>query len=358
MDQTIERAIILIPSLEPDARILGYIKRLNQYGLSRIIIVDDGSGEEYQDTFKALEECGCTVLKHDINIGKGSALKTGYRYIKDNIVGYSCIVTADSDGQHSEEDVYKLAIEAGGMQDGLLLGVRDFKKAGIPAKSLIGNRITAAVLAGLYGRYIPDTQTGLRAFGPNLIDLMLDIKGERFEYETQVLISCIRSNIPISTIPIQTIYENENRGTHFNAVRDSLKIIGIIMGDFVKFFLSSLICAVIDMGIAWILFDLLKAVMHGRDFLRIIFATAVARCISVIVNYLLNKNLVFKNNNVSNNRLLRYLILCTVNMLLSAVGVYMIHTVFGLDEKITKLICDGCLFIFSYYIQQRWVFRA
>ena len=219
MNQKIKSTIILIPTLEPYAGILSYIKRLKHYGLSRIVIVDDGSGKEYQNIFKTLEEYGCIVLRHNINLGKGSALKTGYRYIKDNMGDYSCIVTADSDGQHSEEDVYKLAVEAGELQDGLLLGVRDFKNGAIPMKSLVGNKITARVLAGLYGKYIPDTQTGLRAFGPKLINLMLDIKGERFEYETQVLISCIRSNVPISTTPIQTIYENENRGTHFKAVR-------------------------------------------------------------------------------------------------------------------------------------------
>ena len=130
------------------------------------------------------------------------------------------------------------------------------------------------------------------------------------------------------------------------------------MADFTKFFFTSLICAVIDIGIAWILFDSLKAGMHGRDFLRIIFATAVARCISITVNYLLNKNLVFKNNTENNHTLPRYLILCAVNILFSAIGVYMIHTVFGLNEKITKIICDAFLFIFSYQIQQRWVFRT
>jgi putative flippase GtrA len=350
MNQTINKSIILIPSLEPDERLPAYIKQLHQYGLSRIVIVDDGSGKEYQSIFKTLEEYGCIVLRHSVNLGKGSALKTGFRYIKENISDYSCVVTADSDGQHLAEDVEH--------HDGLLLGVRDFKKSGIPFKSLIGNRITSAVLAGLYGRYIPDTQTGLRAFGPRLMDLMLDIKGERFEYETQVLISCIRSNIPIRTIPIQTIYENENRGTHFNAVRDSLKILGIITSDFLKFFSSSIICAVIDIGIAWALFDLLKTVMQGHDFLRIIFATAAARCISIAANYLLNKNFVFKSSNDNSRALVRYLILCAVNILLSAVGVYMIHTTLGLNEKITKIICDVCLFIFNYYLQQRWVFRA
>ncbi|WP_159442064.1 bifunctional glycosyltransferase family 2/GtrA family protein [Clostridium sp. Marseille-P2415] len=358
MKQAEKHSIILIPSLEPDAKLPVYIKELNKYGLSRIVIVDDGSGGNYQNIFNALENGGCTVLRHRENLGKGTALKTGFQFIKENLNGYSCIVTVDSDGQHAAKDVYKLIKEAVCRPDALLLGVRDFKEAGVPAKSLIGNRITSAAFAALYGRYLSDTQTGLRAFGPMLMDQMLAIKGSRFEYETQVLITCIRSKIPILTIPIQTIYENENRSTHFNAVGDSLKIIRIITSDFIKFFSSSIICSAIDLGIAWALLDLLKSVLQGKDFLRIIFATVAARWVSIAANYLLNKNFVFQDKQAKGRGLIRYLILCVINILLSAAGVYILHTALGSNEKMAKMICDTGLFIFSYQIQQRWVFRA
>ncbi|MDR0923070.1 MAG: bifunctional glycosyltransferase family 2/GtrA family protein [Hungatella sp.] len=356
MKQTIEHAIVLIPSLEPDRRLPVYIKGLGEYGLSRIIIVDDGSGNDYQDIFKELEEWGCTVIHNSINRGKGFALKAGYDYIRENVSGYSCIITADSDGQHAPEDVYKLAMEAEGHPDALILGVRDFKKAGIPAKSLIGNRVTSAIFAALYGKYLPDTQSGLRAFGPKLTGRMLGIKGEGFEYETQVLITCIRSKISVLTIPIQTIYEDENRGTHFKAVRDSLKIIAILVADFMKFLSSSVICSFVDIGIAWTLLDWLKPYMKWEDFLRIMIATAFARSVSIAVNYLLNKNVVFKDRQASGHSLIRYLSLCAFNILLSAAGVYILHLAPGFNEKTAKLLCDGCLFLLGYQIQQRWVF--
>lgn len=241
MNQTEKHTIVLIPALEPDYRLLVYVKELQEYGLSHIIIVDDGSGKDFRKLFKKLEDRGCTVLHHSVNRGKGQALKTGYRHIKKTISDYTCIVTADSDGQHTAEDVYKLAKEAEGHPDALILGVRNFKKAGIPAKSLIGNRVTSAIFAALYGKYFPDTQSGLRAFGCRFTDQMIAIKGQRFEYETQVLISCIRSRIPVLPIPIQTIYENENKGTHYKAVKDSLKIIHILGADFVRFLSASTI---------------------------------------------------------------------------------------------------------------------
>ncbi|GLC78051.1 GtrA family protein [Lacrimispora brassicae] len=356
MNQTEKHSIVLIPSLEPDKRLPVYVKKLGEYGLSHIVIVDDGSGDDYQDIFKELEEAGCTVLRHMVNRGKGLALKTGYRHIKENISGYGCIVTADSDGQHAPEDVYKLAKEAQGCPDALILGVRDFKKVGIPAKSLIGNRVISAVFAGLYGKCLPDTQTGLRAFGPELTGWMMDIKGEGFEYETQVLITCIRSQIPVLTVPIQTIYEDENRGTHFKAVRDSLKIIRLLGSDFVKFLSSSLACSFLDMGLAWALLDYLKPYMQGKDFLRIMIATAAARLVSVAVNYLLNKTVVFKDRHSPGCSLIRYLVLCVCNILLSSAGVYVLHGALGFHEKAAKLLSDGCLFLLGYQIQQRWVF--
>jgi len=356
MKQTIKQAIVLIPSLEPDRRLPVYVKELREYGLSRIVIVDDGSGNEYQDIFKELEEFGCTLLRHSVNRGKGLALKTGYEYIRRNMPGYTCIVTADSDGQHAPEDVYKLANAAEGHPDTLILGVRDFKKAGLPVKSFIGNRVSSAIFAALYGRYLPDTQSGLRAFGPKLAGRMLSIKGERFEYETQVLITFIRSGIPVFTIPIQTIYEDENRGTHFNAVRDSLKIMGILGADFMKFLSSSVACSFIDIGIAWVLLDWLKPYMQGKDLLRIMIATAFARSVSIAVNYILNKNMVFKNKDAAGYSLIRYLGLCLFNILLSAAGVYILHVNLGFNEKMAKILCDVCLFFLGYQIQQRWVF--
>lgn len=356
MSQNMKRSVVLIPSLEPDERLTVYVRELNRYEMFHIVVVDDGSGKEYSHIFRELEREGCTVLHHGENQGKGCALKTGYQYIKENLSGCRSVITADSDGQHMAEDVYRLAMASGDQPDGLWLGVRDFKKAGVPPKSLIGNRITSLVFAGLYGKYIPDTQTGLRAFGPKLMDQMLDIKGDRFEYETQVLISCIRSKVPVRTIPIETVYEKENEGTHFHALWDSLSVMKVVVSGFMKFFSVSLVSTVIDMAVAWVLFDLLRTVMEGQDFLRIMVATAAARCMSMSFNYAMNKNFVFQQGRAKGHGLARYLVLSGVNMLLSAAGVYMLHQLLGLDEKLVKMVCDACLFIFSYHIQQRWVF--
>ncbi len=355
VDQPKGKTIVLIPSLEPDERLLSYVQQLREYGLLHIVIVDDGSGERYQPIFRQLSENGCVVLRHAVNEGKGAALKTGFRCIEQQFGDAASVVTADSDGQHAAEDVYRLAEEAKRHPDALVLGVRDFGSGGIPPKSLLGNRITSSMFALLYGKRLSDTQTGLRAFGSRMLAFMQGVRGSRFEYELQMLISCIQSGIPIHTMPIQVIYENGNAGTHFKAVRDSARVMGVLFASFFRFISSSITSAVVDLGVAWLLLDFLRPILGQQDFLRILLATVTARIISIMVNYMLNRHFVFRSKD-NRGSLWRYLTLCAIVILLSSIGVYVIHTVFPISDKIAKLICDALLFLLSYQAQQRWVF--
>ncbi|GBG12280.1 hypothetical protein PAT3040_07152 [Paenibacillus agaridevorans] len=349
--------IILIPSLEPDERLLLYVQQLREYGLNNIVILDDGSGEEFQWIFRELSEKGCILLRHMENQGKGSALKTGFHYIERHFHEIACVVTADSDGQHAAEDVYRIAEEALLRPEALILGVRNFSEGGIPPKSLLGNRVTSVMFAMLYGKRLTDTQTGLRAFGPQLLAFMQGVNGSRFEYELQMLISCVQSGVPIHTLPIQVIYENRNAGTHFKPLRDSARVMRVLVSSFVRFISSSLAGSVVDLGLAWLLLDLLKPVLGEQDYIRILLATTIARVFSILVNYLLNKHFVFRQED-SRGSLWRYLTLCAFVILISSTGVYFFHTLFLMSEKIAKLICDAMLFLLSFQMQRRWVFAA
>ena len=98
-------AVILIPSLEPDDRLPAYAVKLLEKGFAHLVVVDDGSSEKYQPIFNRLAEMeGCTVLHHEVNKGKGCALKTGYAYIEENMPECVGVITADADGQHTVED--------------------------------------------------------------------------------------------------------------------------------------------------------------------------------------------------------------------------------------------------------------
>ena len=353
-----EQAVILIPSLEPDERLPAYISRLKEGGFARIVVVDDGSGDAYRTIFDQVDEVAdTTVLHHEVNKGKGVALKTGYQYIMEHFPQISGVITADADGQHTVEDCLRLAGELEKGERALYLGSRDFSLANIPPKSRTGNRITSIVFRLLYGQYLPDTQTGLRAFRREELPFMISVEGERFEYEMKVLIACSRAGIPMIPVTIETIYEDENKGTHFHPIRDSWRIYKVILGSFFKFMASSLACVAVDQG----LFNLLNLVVFANGAKKeagiILLCTVIARVISATVNFLLNRNFVFGKNGKAGKAFIRYVILCVCIMLLSAGGTWLLGLT-GMSSTLAKLITDTILYFVSYRFQERWVFKG
>ncbi|MGV8907070.1 MAG: GtrA family protein [Acetobacterium sp.] len=358
MNQDIEFFTVIIPSLDPNQDLLLYIDSLITVGFKRILVINDGSSDEHNYIFKAISKMKyCVVLCHPENKGKGEALKTGYAYVKENTPDCKGIVTADSDGQHAVNNAYEVAEAIIRSPNSLVLGVRDFSKKNTPFKSLLGNRLTSAVMFILFGKWLSDTQTGLRGFSSCLIDKMMKIKGQRYEYEMQVLIDFIWNKYQIFQVEIETIYENNNQGTHFRVVWDTLRIFKVMISNFLIFFSSSILSALVDLSLAWLLLFMLKNKLSGSDFLRIAIATALARIASIGVNYLLNKNYVFRSSGNYDKSLERYLLLGLMVMALSALSVYFLHINFGMDEMISKLITDSMLFFLSYHIQKNWVFQ-
>lgn len=357
MINAIQDTTILIPSLEPDERLPAYIKKLSENGFGHIVVVDDGSSEAYQPIFHEVEAIErVTVLHHDINHGKGVALKTGYQHILDDLPETQTIITADADGQHTVPDCIRLANEAHKGGKVLYLGSRDFSLPNIPPKSRSGNRITSIVFKLLYGQYLPDTQTGLRAFRREELPFMLSVEGERFEYEMKVLIACSRAGIKMVPITIETIYENANEGTHFHPIKDSFRIYKVIFGSFLKFMGSSLFCVILDQGI----FNLLNLAVFANGDKKnasiILLCTIIARIISATVNFLLNRNVVFGSKGHAGKAFARYVILAAAIMLLSAGGTWLLGLT-GMSSTVAKLITDTVLYFVSYRFQQQWVFK-
>lgn len=214
-------SIILIPSFQPTETLNTIVLQLTEYDL-RVIVIDDGSGKEYKSVFDSLPK-SVTVLRHEINRGKGAALKTGYKFIKNNFESYVAI-TADGDGQHSVEDIHSMIDTYDVHPGSLLLGTRQFKDKTVPFRSRFGNTLTNKLFTLATKQRITDTQTGLRAFDHSLIDFMLSVDGERYEYELNVLLSAAKHTVPIVEHPIATIYLNNNQASHFRPIVDSARI--------------------------------------------------------------------------------------------------------------------------------------
>ncbi len=353
----ISNLTVLIPALEPGPLLIPYVEHLKEKGLCRFVIVDDGSGSEYDNIFEPMKEiAGCHVIRYETNRGKGYALKTGYKYIKHH--NPECrVITVDSDGQHLPDDVVKIAVAIEQHPKALILGVRDFSQSGIPHKSYVGNRFTSVLFYIFHRKWLSDTQTGLRGFDSTLLDTMSEAPGDRFEYETRVLVDCVKKNIEIVGVPIDTVYFDSNKGSHFRTFRDSAKVMQVLFGSFFRFFCSSVLSTAVDLGLAFFLFDRLRSELWGKDFLRISAATAIARFVSVCLNYTLNSKFVFKSSERKTITFFRYILLCILIMSLSALFVYILSTSLGANEKPAKLLADGLLFFLSYYVQSRWVFR-
>ncbi len=348
--------VILIPSLEPDDRLVPYARELEQAGFVHRVIVDDGSSEKFQGIFSRLEEEGCVVLHHDVNHGKGVALKTGYTWIQKNVPECEAVLTADSDGQHTVPDCLAVISRLYDGEDALYLGSRDFSLPNVPPKSRVGNRCTSVIFKLCYGKWLPDTQTGLRAFRASELPFMTAIEGDRYEYEMNVLISCARRGLPMIPVTIETVYENGNEGTHFHPIRDSWRIYKLILGSFFKFMGSSLICVLVDQILAGMLATWLLPLMGLADKGSLIWISGLAaRLISSILNFSLNKAFVFKMKGSAGHAAVRYALLCVLIICLSNLGVQAL-TAIGFARWIAKLLCDTLLYFVSYNIQNLWVF--
>ena len=216
--------IPVIPSLNPDAKLINLVNELIENSFKNIIIVDDGSIDKIIFN-KLKEKSEVIVLTHDVNKGKGAALKTAFSYYKDKLIDkYKGVVCLDSDGQHRVSDAINVA-NTMIKENKFTLGTRLFNTKETPLRNKTGNRITSRVFKWFYGVYIKDTQTGLRAIPNRLIDLHLNTYGDRFEYEMNALIDLVKSGEKIQEVDIKTVYlPNSNKKSNFKVFKDSYTI--------------------------------------------------------------------------------------------------------------------------------------
>lgn len=347
---------VIIPSLNPDEKLMRVIDGLESLGFDDIIVVNDGSKEENLCYFpNPSERKSCTLLTHEINRGKGAGLKTAFKYFIENRPDRIGVVTVDGDAQHNPEDVLSCC-EKMIKTNTLVLGTRNFSLPHVPSRSRKGNRITSFVFHLCCGLKISDTQTGLRAIPSQYIKSLLAVSGERFEYETNVLLNMKTFNIPYSEQEIKTVYIQENQTSHFRPVVDSFRIYSLI----IKFMASSIISSFVEL-IAFCLLETFLGNCVGRS--SILLFTVCSRIISSIVNFTINRKSVFKNSACRQSlgkSILRYYLLALPIMLLSAFSVTLISHLLGdtvpIVTTLIKAVVDIVLFIVSFRIQREWVF--
>lgn len=352
-----KKTLVLIPALNPPENLIEYIKELKENGLNEILIVNDGSSDNFKFIFENAQKMGCVVFEHEKNLGKGKALKNGFKYFLENynLEDFNGVVTADSDGQHKVEDVLKISKQLDENVRNLILGCRNFDDDIVPARSKFGNKVTINVFRIFYNKKISDTQTGLRGFPNNILKEMLEISGDKFEYETRMLIYCFDNNIKIDEVEISTVYFNNNAETHFNAITDSARIYKVIFSSFLRYLFSSISSFVVDVTLFTLFLIFFKNYFQISK--AIIFSTIFARVISSIFNFILNKNYVFNSKIKIKNLIFKYYLLCICIMLSSAFFTSIIWSLLKINETVVKIFVDLFLFLMSYSIQKNYIFK-
>ena len=220
---------IILPSLDPDDKFIGVVKCLADSGFENIVIVDDGSDAGHQSYFvQAQEYPQCVVLHHELNKGKGRALKTAFEYLIKERAELEGTITIDGDGQHILPDIIACGERMLELGDKVVLGCRDFDQPGVPKRNAAGNKSTSRIFKIFCGISLSDTQTGLRAIPAQYFQPFCAIEGERFEYETNMLLQMKRQGIEFYEQPIATVYDPDDYSSHYNVVKDSLRIFRVM----------------------------------------------------------------------------------------------------------------------------------
>ncbi len=347
--------VVVIPAYEPTEDFVGYAERVASFA-RRLVVVNDGSGKDYDSIFESISKIeNVTYFSYPENHGKGYALKYAIKYCIEELDPDSIIVTADCDGQHKTKDilrVYRAALEH---HDALILGSRDFDSPNVPFRSRLGNQPMRFFFGLLYGQSLYDTQTGLRGFSLEVARGLLGVHGDRFEYELGCLIYARRQRIPILEVSIETVYPDDPKDhkSHFKAISDSLRVIGVLVGNLGSYIASSALSSVVDV----LTFMLLTVVVFPDiDALNTLIATLSARVLSSLINYTLNHRYVFKV--ATPGSMPRYYILwtCQLGASYGLVTVFRLLGVDGIWLTVAKGVGDLGLALISYQIQQHWVF--
>ena len=384
-----KRQFTLIPAYKPNDNLISFIQSLETRGLE-VVVVNDGSGEEYLPLFHKIQEQSLAKVMHlEKNQGKGAALRGGLSYL-NTINDDFQVITLDADGQHSLQDALFLLQKSMEEEGSLFLGSRAQSKDS-PLRSRIGNYLTKKVFSLTTGVRVEDTQTGMRAFSKQLIPKLLKIQGNRYEYEMNMLLDFAKQGIPIKEYPIETIYINDNEESHFDTVKDSIRIYSQIL----KFISSSLLSFCID----FLLYTLSFALSGS-----ILFSNAFARLISLHCNFFMNKNYVFQNTSertgkenpawkeiaeetenvtakgeiaeetesvtakgekverteaIKREHLKEYLSYLGLALSLFAINTLLLSAiaeVLGVNAYLAKIITEILLFILSYFVQKHLIF--
>ena len=339
------RLAVLIPAYRPSDSLVDVVRSLAEKSFPHIVVVDDGSGAEFHDTFARVAEFpGVELLRHATNMGKGAALKTGLNHVLCTLPDVAGVVTADADGQHHPNDIERVGESLLAHSDSLVLGCRTFRGE-VPLRSRIGNVATSAIMHALMGRKISDTQTGLRGIPTALALRILRLEANGYEFELEMLIAAHKWGVGLVEEPIRTIYQPGNPSSHFNPIVDSMKIYFILL----RFGSVSLFTALLD-NLIFIL-----ALRQGGS---VLLSQILGRTVGLAFNYTMVRSSVFYSHQRHKSVLPKYLLLALVSGTASYGGIRLLSAKLGINPVPAKLMVESLLFLVNFAVQRLFIFKA
>lgn len=203
--------LALIPAYNEADRIAAVVAQAGVH--LPVLVVDDGSTD---DTAARAGEVGAEVLRQTPNQGKGTALRMGFRHAFDQ--GYEAALTLDADGQHDPTEIPKFLYAYADRQADLIIGARDFDQ--IPLIRRVANILGRKSLSWALGQPVHDNQSGYRLISRRLLEATLSSRESGFEFEVEMIVTCIQRGFALDWVPIRTIYAGEK--SHINPLHHAI----------------------------------------------------------------------------------------------------------------------------------------
>jgi glycosyltransferase involved in cell wall biosynthesis len=216
------KTCVIIPTYNEAKTIGELVSQVRSQNMD-VVVVDDGSQD---NTFEIAQSRGATILRNEINQGKGASLIKGFRYALEK--GFDAIVTMDGDGQHLSEEIPYFMRLAKYSDSGIFVGNRMSRPKTMPWPRLLTNKFMSYLISKITKQKIPDTQCGFRLIKKAVLE-KLDLKTCKYETESEILIKGARLGFKIESVPIKTIYEGEK--SQINPFVDTLRFIRYILQE-------------------------------------------------------------------------------------------------------------------------------
>lgn len=272
----------MIPAYEPDKKMVELVERLSENNVG-ILIVNDGSSQNSKKYFDMVRKKAVIVNLAE-NCGKGTALKTGMKNLLTYFPKCENFITADADGQHTVDDILRVRKELNLGSDFILTVRKINLNSHTPFRSQFGNKLSRYVYSVLTGHYLSDNQSGLRGFSVKHIGWLTKVAGNKYDYEMNMLYYADKQNISITTIPIETVYIDNNSSSHFDPIMDTLRIYKRLFATAWVTFASVVLVEIMMLAISMIF-----------NYSYIYFTIPSIGLISALFKIFVNKFVVFKD---------------------------------------------------------------